>query len=226
MPFTRTLLAAFVTIAASVFAGAVPASARGAVSAQDRTFLVQGHQGNLAEIAAGRLAQRKGTADVVRSIGALLIKDHTKLDAALKPTAAKLDVTLPSQPAPEQQAEQARLATLAGTAFDRGWVEAMIRGHRAALAAGEQELRSGTAPEAKDAARSSAPVIQHHLDDLLRARQTVGAPSGVPAGSGGEAATATAGGPGDGLGYGLLAAGLVLALGGALMWARPTLWRR
>jgi putative membrane protein len=231
MPFTRILLAAFSITVASVLAPAAPAaSAQGTVSAQDRTFLVQAHQSNLAEIAAGRLAQTKGTADVVRSIGALLIKDHTDLDAALKPTAAKLGVSLPSQPAPDQQAEQQRLTALSGTAFDRAWVEAMIRGHRAALAAGQEELRSGTAPEAKEAARSSAPVIQHHLDELLRAQQTVGAPSsvpaGVPAGTGGEAATATTGGPGDGLGYGLLAAGLVLALGGALMWARPALWRR
>jgi hypothetical protein len=40
-----------------------PVGAQPQVSDQDRQYLVQAHQGNLAEIAAGRLAQTKGAAN-------------------------------------------------------------------------------------------------------------------------------------------------------------------
>ena len=226
MPFPLTVLAATAVAVASLLVGTVPASAQDSVSAQDRSFLAGAHQSNLTEIAAGRLAQRNGETGVVRSIGALLVTDHQNLDTALKATAVKLAVALPSQPAPHQRAQSDRLAALSGPAFDRAWVNAMIQGHRAALAAGEEELRSGTAPAAKQVARSSAPVIQRHLDELLRAQPTVGAPRGVPAGSGGEAAPSPAGRHAKDLQYGLLAAGLALTSAGALMWARAASWRR
>lgn len=223
MSILRSVLAAGAVIAFSAM-GMAPAMAQ-PVSEQDRTFLITAHQGNLAEIAAGRTAQEKGQAGVVRSIGALLVTDHTRLDAAVQDTARKLGVSLPAQPTPEQQAMQARLAALSGPAFDRAWVAAMIEGHRMALAAGEQELRSGGSPQVKQLAESAAPVIQGHLERLLQAQRTVGAPQRVPAGSGGQAAPSAdrrACAPG----YGLLAAGLLLTAGGVLLRRRPASWKR
>ena len=163
-----------------------PASARAEVkvSEQDEQFLRQAHQGNLAEIAAGKVAQAKGTAEDVHSIGATLVTDHTKLDAAVKQTASSLQVSLPSKPTSQDQAMLERVAALSGSAFDRAWVAAMIKGHRAALELGKQELRAGTSPEVKALAESSAPVIQRHLSLLLAAQKTVGKPHTLATGDG------------------------------------------
>ncbi len=194
------------------------------VSEQDSQFLRQAHQGNLAEIALGKIAQEKGEAAVVRSIGARLIADHTKLDAAVKETAQRLQVSLPAEPSAQHMAAAAKLAALSGSAFDQAWVAAMIEGHRMALKMGQQELQAGTAPAAKQAAKSSAPIIQGHLDMLLAAQPKLGMPRAVPAGDGGQAWDDVMA-RSRGFGYGALAAGLLLALAGLAIWIRPR-WRR
>jgi len=176
----RVPLAAVATVIVMILMGALPASARAEVAEQDRQFLRKAHQGNLAEIVAGQAAQDKGKADVVRSIGARLVADHTKLDTALKKTARRLQVSLPLQPSARQKAEHEKLAALSGSAFDRAWITAMIEGHHMALKLGKQELEKGSSPEAKEIAESSAPVIQGHLNRLLEARQTLGVPRAVP----------------------------------------------
>ncbi|GAA2878724.1 hypothetical protein GCM10010517_40820 [Streptosporangium fragile] len=225
--FLRVVFVGAAAVAAVVLMGGPPVSAKVEVevSEQDRQFLRQAHRGNLTEIAAGKVAQAKGEAEVVRSIGAILVTDHTRLDAALKQTARRLRVSLPSQPAPQEKAVLERVAALSGSAFDQAWIAAMIEGHRMALKLGEQELQAGTSPEVKELATSSAPVIQGHLDQLLKAQETIGTPRAVPAGDGGRAWSQAAK-QWHGLGSWALAAGLVLLLAGALMWARPGPWRR
>jgi putative membrane protein len=150
------------------------------VSAQDKSFLVDAHQGNLTEIAAGKLAMEKGNATDVRSMGDRMVTDHTKLDSALKTAATKLNVPLPAGPSPTQKTQYDRLAAMTGPAFDRAWVNAMIKDHRMALASGEKQLREGNSPEAKQVAASSAPVIKTHLSLLLQARGTIERPTGSP----------------------------------------------
>jgi putative membrane protein len=171
-------------IAMVVLMGWSPASAEAKVSEQDRQFLRQAHQGNLGEIAAGKVAQAKGAAEDVHSIGATLVTDHTRLDTAVKQTARSLRVSLPSKPTSQDQAMLKRVAAMSGSAFDRAWVAAMIEGHRMALELGKQELRAGTSPEVKALAESSAPVIQRHLSLLLAAQKTVGKPHALAAGDG------------------------------------------
>ncbi|MGV9307974.1 DUF4142 domain-containing protein [Nonomuraea sp. NPDC003727] len=220
VPFVAVAVAA----ATLLLATGLAASATAKVPEQDTLFLRQAHQGNLAEIAAGTAAQEKAEADVVRAIGADLIADHTRLDAALKQTARALRVSLPSRPSANQRAAHKRLAALSGAAFDQAWTQAMIEGHRMALQLGERELREGTSAKAKEIASSSTPVIQGHLDRLLEAQKTLGAPRAVPAGDGGRAGAGTM--RQQGLGAGVLAAGLALALTGIVVWRRARVRQR
>ncbi|MEV4242021.1 DUF4142 domain-containing protein [Streptosporangium canum] len=150
-------------------------SGEGRVPAQDRQFLIQAHQGNLAEIAAGKAAQSKGKADSVRSIGAMLVADHTKLDRKLQQVAQRLQVTLPTQPTARQQTKAKELSALSGTEFDKAWTKTMIYGHRAALAAANKEIADGSVPQVKALAKASQPVIQEHLNRLLAAEKALGA---------------------------------------------------
>lgn len=150
-------------------------SGEGRVPAQDRQFLIQAHQGNLAEIAAGKAAQSKGKAGSVRSIGAMLVADHTKLDKKLQQVAQRLQVPLPAQPTARQQTKAKELNALSGAEFDKAWTKTMIYAHRAALAAANKEVADGSVPQVKALAKASQPVIQEHLDRLLAAEKALGA---------------------------------------------------
>ncbi|WP_187365229.1 DUF4142 domain-containing protein [Cellulosimicrobium cellulans] len=209
----RTALA-LVAATAALGLAAGPAAAQ--PNAQDQTWLVAAHQSNLAEIAAGQAALQKATSDDVRMHGQMLIDDHTALDASLTPVAQQLGVALPAEPTPEQQQALAEVAAQSGDAFDRAWVQSQIAGHRATLAAGEQELAQGSDQAVKDLAAAAAPVVQRHLDGLLATAQELGVPTSVPAGSGGQAATSS-----SALGLALLGTGaLAVAVAGGLVLRR------
>ncbi|MBB4936744.1 putative membrane protein [Streptosporangium album] len=145
------------------------------VPAQDVQYLIQTHQGNLAEIAAGKAAERKGKAKDVRSVGAVLAAGHTKLESRLKQIAQRLKVALPTQPTARQQAKAKELDALSGAAFDKAWTKTMIYSHRAALGATRNEIDKGSVPQVKALAKAAEPVIQDHLNRLLAVQKSVGA---------------------------------------------------
>lgn len=176
-----------------------------APSAQDRTFLVAAHQSNLAEIAAGRAAQQKATTSVVKRHGQQFITDHTRLDGNLTAVAGKLGVTLPGAPTAAQQASLAAVTAQSGAAFDKAWIQQQTTGHLQAKAAGQKELATGSDTSVVALAKAAGPVVQIHLNMLLASG---GTPTGVDAGTGGQAASAPAGD--RPLGWGLLGLGALL----------------
>ncbi|MCA2225483.1 DUF4142 domain-containing protein [Nonomuraea aurantiaca] len=153
----------------------MPTAAAGALTRldlneQDRTFLRQAHQGNLAEIQAGQAAQDKGASHAVRELGAKLISDHTKMDDDVSRVAKQAGVDLPTQPSAAQRRQLGEVAGKSGEAFDRAWLAAQIAGHRQSLANGAKELRKGSSPEVKKLATDAKPIVQMHLDLLQEAK--------------------------------------------------------
>jgi putative membrane protein len=196
-------------------AGVAGASTTAAPNAQDRAFLVAAHQSNLAEIAAGKAAQQKATTSVVREHGQIFIRDHTRLDASLQAKAKTLGVTLPNAPSAAQRAQLAAVTAKSGAAFDTAWLNQQLASHRATLALGNTELATGSDPTAKGVATASAPVVKAHLAMLEQATGT--SPTGVNAGTGGQAASTSGG---IRTGWVLLGLGLVAAAG-SLTLMRP-----
>ncbi|GAA2443256.1 DUF4142 domain-containing protein [Streptomyces macrosporus] len=211
--WTSTTVAALTLVGASV----APAVAVEQVGEQDSTFLKAAHQGNLAEIAAGRDARENAETACVRNVGATLIRDHTRLDAQGKALAEKFGVALPTAPTPEQQRQLADVRARAGTAaYDRAWLRVQAASHEKTLALIDQEIRAGQNPEVKAAARAARPVVAMHLE-MVRGgtcRASAG-PASVPAGSGGRAAEA----PGLPRSAGAVALG-----GGFLLAASGAVW--
>lgn len=142
------------------------------VSHQDARFLKAAHQSNLAEIQTGQLAVSRSKTAAVRDLGMMFVTDHTPLDADLVKVAAKLGVTLPSRPNAEQRAFAAKLDKLSGAEFDKAWLKGQIKGHRKAKATGQHELKTGSDCDAITVARTSAPIVVHHLDELVSLRST------------------------------------------------------
>ncbi|MCS0635759.1 DUF4142 domain-containing protein [Streptomyces sp. LP05-1] len=132
---------------------------------QDRTFLAQSHQGNLAEIAAGKDAGRHATTACVKEVGRTLVRDHTKLDAAVRKVARETSTRLPGTPSAAQRKQlEAVRAKAGGPAYDTAWLKAQEKAHRQTLALIDQELRQGKNSAATAAARSARPVVAMHLD--------------------------------------------------------------
>ncbi|MFI6453282.1 DUF4142 domain-containing protein [Streptosporangium amethystogenes] len=158
------------------------------VTQQDKDFLVQAHQSNLTEIESSKAALEKtaGQQDqkatrIVRKLAKHFIKDHKKLDKAVRRVSDQLGVKLPDTPNTEQRKQLDQLSALSGAEFDRAWISAELHGHHETLAAVEQEIENGSSPEVKKLATVAKPVVQEHIDLLLKAeRVSTPSPSESP----------------------------------------------
>jgi len=158
-------------------------SASSSGSSQDAQYVMQAHQSNLAEIAAGQLAQQKGTSQAVKDLGARFVADHTTLDQSLQQVASKLGLSLPSAPNTEQQALAQQYTAASGPAFDTLFVTTQMAAHMKTMQAGQAELSSGTDATVKAAAQNAAPVIASHGTMLDQAAQSLGLPNRMASGS-------------------------------------------
>lgn len=187
------------------------------VSDQDVMFVKAAHQGNLAEIAAGQDAQKHATTTCVKTVGAVLVRDHGKLDADLKMLAHKVDIALPATPTEEQKQELAAVQAKAGSsAYDAAWLKTQDAAHTKTLALIDQELKAGHNAEVKAAARAARPVVAMHLDMVRGGTCHAGKDAGmVKAGTGGQFAAAA---------DNSLAVGAVSLLGGGILAGVGTAW--
>lgn len=139
------------------------------VSKGDKVWLHAIHEGNLAEIAAGKLAEKKGTSESVKSVGKTLVEDHSKFDTQVRKVAEQLGVTLPDKLSDMDRQQIKALAKLSGKEFDQKWTAAMIKAHEGAIKATETEIQSGSSTEVTDLAKAALPTLQQHLADLKEA---------------------------------------------------------
>lgn len=141
-------------------------------SAQDKEWLAFIHQVNLAEVAAGELAQKKGGTAAVRSAGQLLATEHQAFDAKVTEVARKLGVTLPATPAPDQKALAKKLQNESGSRFDQDFLSNMISGHQNAIAKTQTQVSEGSAPDVKNLAQTALPDLKKHLSALQKAQRS------------------------------------------------------
>lgn len=228
LPMRRRLVSA--AVAAVVMSGiSAPHAFAAGVNDQDEMFMRKARYGHLAEIAAGQDTRKNATTSCVRHVGAVLVRDHSKLNADVKALADKLNVTLPGSLPKELEQKLAELrAKVGGSAYDAAWLEAQHVAHRATLALIDQELSAGQNPEVKAAARAARPVVAMHLDMVRGGTCHEGKDVGmVRAGTGGQLTAADGALATVGL-VSMAGGGLLAALGASLLWRgrRPLAGRR
>jgi predicted outer membrane protein len=129
----------------------------------DRAWLKHVGQADLAEIATGTLAQQKGTSDGVKSLGAMLVADHTKHLQLVQELASQVGATVPTAPSPEQQWEASVLGTFSGAAFDQQWIALQIGAHLTNIDKTQDEIADGANGAVRSLAEMTLPTLQAHL---------------------------------------------------------------
>lgn len=184
----RTLLLAAVAVAALGGCAGAPTDTAALApptgsqpSEQDRAWMRAIHEGNLAEMQAGQLAQGKGGTAQIRAVGKMLVVDHTELDTKVTRTATKLGIQLPGSPNAEQRAQVLRLQDATGMDFDQEFLGSMTTSHKRAVAATKAELANGSSPQVLALAKAALPALERHLSALEEASAAGSSPGGSPA---------------------------------------------
>jgi putative membrane protein len=134
-----------------------------AKAGSDQTFVMKAARGGLAEVELGKLAQDKATNDEVKQFGKKMVDDHGKANDELKSLAQSKNITLPTDLSPKDKALHDRLAKLSGAAFDRAYMQAMLKDHREDVNEFRTESKSGADPEVKQWAAKTLPTLETHL---------------------------------------------------------------
>lgn len=142
---------------------ASPSKAPPPLSQQDRSFLEQAIQGDLAEIDMGQLAMTRAESPAVREFGRWMVTDHSLSEDALRRFAERTATPIPTAPNAKQQAALQRLQTLNDAAFDRDYIPEQVQDHQATIVAFQQEVQSGENTMLKALTQHMVPMLEQHL---------------------------------------------------------------
>lgn len=143
----------------------------------DLEILAFHHDNNAREIDLGKHVSKHGASEAVKAYGAMLVKDHDKLDQDLVALARKTRQAIPPHK-PTATAEKEAAATakkrvaelkkLKGAGLDREYLRTMVDEHHLAVMKVDQQIAQAKHPELADLLRQAKPVLQRHHD---RARE-------------------------------------------------------
>ncbi len=131
------------------------------------------HDMNVLEIRLGQLASERGSRPEVRRLGELLAADHRKADLELMKIARRGGIALDPLGYVERRPMNGtdRLEGLEGAAFDRAFLEDVVRAHREAIAELERVRRDLDDQALARLSRKVQPLLEQHLEiaeSLLR----------------------------------------------------------
>ncbi len=129
----------------------------------DNTFVTKAAQGGMAEVELGKLAQQRASNEAVKDFGKRMETDHSKANEQLKTIAVNKGITVPTTLNAKDQATMDKLSKLNGAAFDRAYMEDMVKDHRMDIAEFQKEANSGDDRDVKAFASTTLPTLQDHL---------------------------------------------------------------
>src|SRR5262245_17888312 len=121
---TRSIATA-AALAIAIVSFGVPADAK-----DQKAFIREAIQGNLAEIEVGKLAQQRSNNEGVKSFGRMLVDDHSAANKSAQAVAQQLKVSPPTKPSLKQRAGYAAQSIFRGATFDRRFVNHMVTDHQ------------------------------------------------------------------------------------------------
>ena len=131
--------------------------------APDHKFVMDAAKGGMAEVELGKLAQDMASNDQVKNFGKRMVDDHSKANDELQTLAKNKNITLPTDLDPKDKALKDRLSKLSGPAFDRAYMDAMVRDHRKDVNEFRMESTRGQDPDIKAFASKTLPTLREHL---------------------------------------------------------------
>lgn len=129
----------------------------------DAKFLMDAIRTDVAEVRLGELATQRGQSEGVRHFGHMLATDHAKSMDKTSDLAKSLKVAVPTEASADAQKEYESLVRLSGGAFDTAFINAMIKGHRDAIASFKKEAEDGDDVDVAGLARETLPTLEEHL---------------------------------------------------------------
>ena len=120
----------------------------------------------MTEVGLGKMAIMRTSNQKIREFAHMMVADHGKANTELIEIAKKKNITLPGALDTEHQKMTDSVSKLSGTDFAGAYVDAMVEGHKKALALMQNEAANGKDADLKAFAAKLVPVVQMHVDAI------------------------------------------------------------
>lgn len=139
----------------------LPIGTTAQAEAPDAQFATEAASGSRMEVELGRHAAENARHPEVKQFGQRMAEAHGQASNELRQVAQQSQLPLPDQLMPEHRQQVQRLTRLEGDAFDRAYIEAMVKDHEQDLQKFRQQAQGESAVDRW--AAMQVPVLERHL---------------------------------------------------------------
>jgi putative membrane protein len=130
----------------------------------DTVFIKKAAEAGMAEVEVGKVAEKNGQREDVKTFASLMVKDHGKANENLKSVAAKMNATLPEKLRPKRQFKIDKISKLSGADFDNAYIITMVQDHVNTIAGFEKARAQVSNEDLKKFIDDTLPVLKEHLE--------------------------------------------------------------
>jgi len=124
----------------------------------------------LMEVQLGRKALETSDRQDVKTVAQHMIDDYTKWGDGMQKAAAYLKISLPAEPDAKQKAEEDKIGTLSGAAFDKAYLSEVVHLQNEALTVTQYEAANAGVTGFRHWAGVMVPKLQ---DEIRMARESL-----------------------------------------------------
>lgn len=154
-----------------------PDPPNGAISAEyiepDSTFVIESASSGMMEVELGTMAQQKATNQRVKDFGAMMVKDHSAANEELKTLASQKNFTIPDAMLAKHKRHVDHLSSLSGAAFDRAYINAMVKAHKDDIDEFEDASKKTKDADLRAWAAKQLPILTMHRDSAQSIRKVL-----------------------------------------------------
>jgi putative membrane protein len=143
------------------------------IDRDSKKFFEEAAIGGMAEVELGKLASQKAASADVKQFGETMVKDHTAVNEQLATLAQQDGVTLPTEVDAKHKKLKDKLAKKEGAAFDKAYMDEMVKDHKKDISLFEKEAKKGDNTELKSFAQQTLPKLQEHLKMAQQTQKTL-----------------------------------------------------
>jgi putative membrane protein len=159
----RSIGVACVAIAVCVWLAPSACAGQRQKAMTDQTFVQKAVVGGLAEVQLGKMAAEHAVSFAVQQFGQRMVEDHGHANQALMALVKQKGLSVPTALDKKHQKAATHLATLHGAAFDRAYIQQMVKDHEADVGLFRTQAQEGQDPELKRFAADTLPTLEAHL---------------------------------------------------------------
>ena len=146
----------------------------------DAVFIHKAAEASMTEVEFGKVAEKNGQREDVKTFASHMVKDHGKANDNLKSVATKMNAPFPEKIRPKHQFKIDKMSKMTGAAFDTAYINAMVQDHQNAVAGFEKGRGEVSNADLKKFIDDTLPVLKEHLEMAKKMQSAKSSPAPSP----------------------------------------------